>query len=74
MYYQNKNEFMVKLKTKKDNEGVYLLRTGHRDATVAEIIAQVNKWENQRLKWMSKWDKFEMPIVDLDYSREVPQV
>lgn len=65
---------MVKLKTKKENEGVYLLRTDYNDASVAEIIGQVNKWEKQPLKWLNKVDEFEMPVVDLDYAREVPQV
>ena len=74
MYYKNKNEFMVKLRTKKNNEGVYFIRTDYKDASVADIIGNVNKWERQPLRSLGNEDMFEMPIVDLDYSREVPQV
>lgn len=74
MYYKNENEFMVKLRTKKNNEGVYLVRTDYKDASVADIIGQANKWERQPLRSLGNEDRFEMPIVDLDYSREVPQV
>ena len=44
------------------------------DASVADIVGQVNKWEKQPLQWMNSVDRFQMPVVDLDYAREVAQV
>lgn len=65
---------MVKLKTKKGNEGLYLLRTQYEDAKVSDIISQVNNWENERLRYLDDKDRFEMPVVDFDYTREVTQL
>ena len=53
---------------------MYLLRTDYADASVKDIVGQVNKWEKQPLQWMDKVDRFEMPVVDLDYAREVAKV
>lgn len=35
---------MIKLETKNENEGVYMLRTDYKAAKVKDIIDQVNKW------------------------------
>ena len=70
-YYKNDKEFMVKLSTKKANEGVYLIRTAYKSALVDDIIQQVIKWEDQPLSTMTEDDYFSMPVLDFDYHREM---
>lgn len=74
LYYKNRNEFMIKLETKNENEGVYMLRTDYKAAKVKDIIDQVNKWEKQLLMSLSDIDYFSMPVIDFDYNREITQV
>ena len=65
---------MIKLDTKNENEGVYMLRTDYKAAKVKDIIDQVNKWEKQLLMSLSDIDYFSMPVIDFDYNREITQV
>lgn len=65
---------MIKLDTKNENEGVYMLRTDYKAAKVKDIIDQVNKWEKQPLMSLSDIDYFSMPVIDFDYNREITQV
>lgn len=44
-YYKGRNEFMVRILTDKEAEGVYLLRTDFSEAKVSDIIEHVITWE-----------------------------
>ena len=51
-----------------------MLRTEYEDAKVSDIINQVNKWESEQLMSLDDRDRFEMPVIDFDYTREVNQL
>lgn len=71
-YYNNTNDFMIAIKTKNENDEIFLWKTNRtefKDMKLDKFMQMFNMFYRLESHHLSRVDKFIMPVVDLDYTR-----
>jgi len=71
-YYNNRNDFMMAIQIKNQNDEIFLWKTNiteFKNIKIDKFMQMFNMYYKLESQPVSMIDKFIMPVVDLDYTR-----